>query len=98
VQLLAVNPTTPTTPIDRKGPDVTREAPKQRGSPDGSLERRAPKDRVFGWLAFVILAVALGTGVGLKQIDSSNGNVGQAPTADQILTHAGSSKQVPSPR
>ena len=52
-----------------------------------SAEHR--KAAIFGWLAFVIVAVALGTGVGLKQIDSSNGNVGQAHTADQILTHAG---------
>jgi hypothetical protein len=47
------------------------------------------KGAIFGWLAFVIVAVALGTGVGLKQIDSSNGNVGEAHKADQILTHAG---------
>jgi uncharacterized membrane protein YdfJ with MMPL/SSD domain len=47
------------------------------------------KAAIFGWLAFVIVAVALGTGAGLKQIDSSNGNVGQARTADQILTQAG---------
>ncbi len=47
------------------------------------------KTAVFGWLAFVIIAVALGMGAGLKQIDSSNANVGQAHQADQILTHAG---------
>ena len=47
------------------------------------------KTAILGWLAFVILAVALGTAVGLKQIDATNGNVGQAHQADQILTHAG---------
>ena len=47
------------------------------------------KTAIFGWLAFVLAVVVLGTGAGLKQIDQSNSNVGQAHKADQILKQAG---------
>ena len=35
------------------------------------------KTAVFGWIAFVILAIAAGTAVGTKQIDQRDANVGQ---------------------
>ncbi|HET6867370.1 MAG TPA: MMPL family transporter [Solirubrobacteraceae bacterium] len=44
---------------------------------------------IFGWLAFVISAVVIGTAVGQKTIDNQNNNVGEAHRADQILTQAG---------
>src|ERR1700759_3374487 len=44
---------------------------------------------IFGWLAFVIAAVVIGTAVGQKTIDNQNNNVGQAHRADQILKQAG---------
>ncbi|MGN6871003.1 MAG: MMPL family transporter [Solirubrobacteraceae bacterium] len=44
---------------------------------------------IFGWLAFVISAVVIGTAVGQKTIDNQNNNVGQAHHADQILKQAG---------
>jgi uncharacterized membrane protein YdfJ with MMPL/SSD domain len=47
------------------------------------------KTAVFGWLAFVIAAVVVGSIVGTKQIDEANANVGQAHRADQILKQAG---------
>ena len=47
------------------------------------------KTAIFGWLAFVIAAVVLGMGAGVKQIDQSNSNAGQAHKADQILKQAG---------
>src|SRR5581483_6492573 len=47
------------------------------------------KTAVFGWLAFVIAALAIGQAVGTKQIDQNNANVGQAHKADQILRDAG---------
>lgn len=47
------------------------------------------KTAIFGWLAFVIVAVVLGMGAGLKQIEQSNSNAGQAHKADQILKQAG---------
>ncbi len=47
------------------------------------------KTAVFGWLAFVVIAVAAGTAVGTKQIDQQDATVGQAHKADQILKQAG---------
>ena len=44
---------------------------------------------IFGWLAFVISAVVIGTAMGQKTIDQQNNNVGQAHRADQILKQAG---------
>jgi uncharacterized membrane protein YdfJ with MMPL/SSD domain len=55
----------------------------------GRWSSRNRKTAIFGWVAFVIVAIVLGTGVGLKQIDQSNNNVGQAHQADQILRQAG---------
>ena len=47
------------------------------------------KTAVFGWLAFVIAALAIGMQVGTKQIDQQNANVGQSHRADNILRDAG---------
>src|SRR5581483_11156354 len=44
---------------------------------------------IFGWLAFVISAVVIGTAMGQKTIDNQNDNVGQAHRADQIIKQAG---------
>jgi uncharacterized membrane protein YdfJ with MMPL/SSD domain len=55
----------------------------------GHWSARHRKAAINGWLAFVFTAVFLGMGVGLRQIDQSNGNVGQAHQADQILKQAG---------
>ena len=43
------------------------------------------KTAVFGWLAFVVVALALGMAVGTKQLKVEDANVGQAHKADQIL-------------
>src|SRR5437763_3825754 len=44
---------------------------------------------IFGWLAFVLCAVVVGTAMGQKTLDQQNNNVGQAHRADQILKQAG---------
>ena len=43
------------------------------------------KTAVFGWLAFVVAAVAIGMTVGTKNIKIEDANVGQSHKADQIL-------------
>src|SRR3954451_2038161 len=43
------------------------------------------KTALIGWLAFLLVAFAVGTKVHTKQIDSNNANVGQSHKADQIL-------------
>ncbi|HEU5279463.1 MAG TPA: MMPL family transporter [Gaiellaceae bacterium] len=47
------------------------------------------KKAIFGWLAFVVLSIAIGMVVGTKQIDHNNSNVGEAHRADQMLLDAG---------
>jgi uncharacterized membrane protein YdfJ with MMPL/SSD domain len=47
------------------------------------------KTATFGWLAFVVGALALGSVVGTKQIDPKDGNVGQSRRADHMLRDAG---------
>src|SRR5205809_234944 len=47
------------------------------------------KTAVFGWLAFVVIALAVGMQVGTKQIDQNDANVGQSHRADHILRDAG---------
>ena len=50
---------------------------------------------IFGWLAFVLAAIVIGTAVGQKTIDQQNNNVGQAHRADQILKQAGFTESGP---
>jgi RND superfamily putative drug exporter len=47
------------------------------------------KTAVFGWVAFVLVAVVAGNMIGTKQIDQRDANTGQAHKADQILKQAG---------
>src|SRR3954453_4432492 len=47
------------------------------------------KTAVFGWLAFVVAALAIGQVVGTKQIKVNDANVGQSHRADMILQDAG---------
>jgi uncharacterized membrane protein YdfJ with MMPL/SSD domain len=53
------------------------------------------KTAIFGWLAFVIASIVIGTMVGQKTIDQNNNNVGQAHRADQILKQAGFAESDP---
>src|SRR5215471_910928 len=47
------------------------------------------KTAVFGWLGFVVAAVAIGHFVGTKKIDQQNAKVGQSHQADELLRKAG---------
>src|SRR3954447_3494093 len=47
------------------------------------------KTAVFGWIAFVVLALAAGAVIGTKQIDQRDLTVGQSHRADRILRDAG---------
>src|SRR5215471_16693268 len=50
---------------------------------------------IFGWLAFVLSAIVVGTAMGQKTIDQQNNNVGQAQRADQMLKQAGFTESGP---
>jgi RND superfamily putative drug exporter len=55
----------------------------------GRWSARHWKTAVFGWLAFVVAALAIGQMVGTKNIDQQDANVGQSRTADHMLRDAG---------
>jgi RND superfamily putative drug exporter len=55
----------------------------------GRWSARHRKIAIFGWLAFVAVAFALGNAVGLKTIDDTDMNVGEARVADRIIRDAG---------
>ena len=43
------------------------------------------KTAVFGWLAFVVAAFVIGNAVGIKYLDATDANVGEARKGDKIL-------------
>jgi uncharacterized membrane protein YdfJ with MMPL/SSD domain len=47
------------------------------------------KTAVFGWLVFVVAALAIGNVVGTKNINQNDTNVGESKKADKILREAG---------
>ncbi|MFN8222831.1 MAG: MMPL family transporter [Gaiellales bacterium] len=47
------------------------------------------KTAIFGWLAFVVAAVVIGSAAGMKTIDDNDSNVGEARRADHIIRDAG---------
>jgi len=47
------------------------------------------KTAVFGWLAFVVVSLAVGMNMGMKTMSNQDTNVGESHRADQILNHAG---------
>src|SRR4029078_7559773 len=47
------------------------------------------KTAVFGWLAFVLVAAAIGMQAGTISIDEHTANVGESRTADKIIDDAG---------
>jgi uncharacterized membrane protein YdfJ with MMPL/SSD domain len=53
------------------------------------------KTAIFGWLAFVLASIAIGTMVGQKTIDQQNSDVGPAHRADQILNQGGFAQSDP---
>src|SRR5947209_6053987 len=53
------------------------------------------KTAIFGWLAFVLAAIVIGSAVGQRTIDQQDNNVGQAHRADHILKQAGFSQSGP---
>ena len=54
----------------------------------GGWSARHRRAAIVGWLVFVIGSLVLGASVGQRTIDQSNGSVGQAQRAEQML-HAG---------
>src|SRR6185312_6272400 len=65
------------------------DSPRNIAARMGNWSAAHRKTAIFGWLAFVIAAVVIGTAMGQRTIDQQDTNVGQAHTGDQILKKAG---------
>jgi uncharacterized membrane protein YdfJ with MMPL/SSD domain len=55
----------------------------------GRWSARHRKIAIFGWLAFVIASVVLGSALGTKFLEPSDLNVGEAKKADKLIEDAG---------
>ena len=70
------------TEIDEKG---ERRQPASLAARMGRWSAHHRKAAIFGWLAFVVLAFALGIVSGTKQIDPATSGVGESGRVDRIL-------------
>ena len=69
--------------------------PKNIAARMGRWSASHRKLAIFGWLAFVLSAIVVGTAMGQKTIDQQNNDVGQANRADHILKQAGFTESGP---
>jgi uncharacterized membrane protein YdfJ with MMPL/SSD domain len=60
----------------------------------GAWAAANPKDALFGWIAFVAIAVALGAHFGTKPMPSRESTTGESARADQLLSRVGLSPPV----
>jgi uncharacterized membrane protein YdfJ with MMPL/SSD domain len=69
-------------------PSAETAEPRQRANLAARMGRWSAHHRktaIFGWLAFVAIAFALGTLAGTKKIDTATSGVGESGRADRIL-------------
>src|SRR3954452_25181629 len=72
------------------------DSPQNIAARMGNWSAKHRKTAIFGWLAFVIAAIVIGSAVGQRTIDQTNNNtVGPSARADQILKHGGFSQSGP---
>jgi uncharacterized membrane protein YdfJ with MMPL/SSD domain len=75
-------PTTPTTPVD---PAAPRRRPTNLAGRMGRWSAKHRKKAIFGWLAFVVLAFALGIVSGTTKIEQATSGVGESGRVDKLL-------------
>jgi RND superfamily putative drug exporter len=75
-------PTTPKTPVD---PASEQRRPSNIAGRMGRWSARHRKKAIFGWLAFVVLAFALGILSGTTQIEPATSGVGESGRVDKLL-------------
>src|SRR4051794_36010198 len=64
-------------------------ASKNLAARAGAWSARHRKTAIFGWLAFVVVAFALGNAVGLKQLEDIDAGNGESRTGDRVIDKAG---------
>jgi uncharacterized membrane protein YdfJ with MMPL/SSD domain len=61
-------------------------SPKNLAARAGRWSAHHRKKAIFGWLAFVILAVAIGGSVGTRTLDDSDFGIGESGRADKVVS------------
>jgi uncharacterized membrane protein YdfJ with MMPL/SSD domain len=74
-------------PIPRAATNGGMQNPLNIAARAGRWSARHRKAAILGWLAFVILAIGIGSAVGTRTIDDENGP-GESGRADKALDHA----------
>jgi uncharacterized membrane protein YdfJ with MMPL/SSD domain len=75
-------------PRDVEAPPMISTPPQQKrhlAARAGSWSARNKKKAIFGWLAFVLVAVFLGGAVGTKQLSDADNGSGESGRADKII-------------
>src|SRR5262245_48235326 len=62
--------------------------PRGRAARAGVLSARHRKTAIWGWLAFVIRALFIGSAVGTKTLEHTEGSVGDSGKADKAIADA----------
>jgi RND superfamily putative drug exporter len=75
-------PTTPKAPVD---PTDERRRPTNLAGRMGRWSAKHRKKAIFGWLAFVVVAFALGIVSGTTQIEPATSGVGESGRVDKLL-------------
>ncbi|MGH3021529.1 MAG: MMPL family transporter [Gaiellaceae bacterium] len=79
------DPDEPTTPKNPVEPSAEQRRPTNLAGRMGRWSAKHRKKAIFGWLAFVVLAFALGIVSGTKQIEPATSGVGESGRMDKLL-------------
>src|SRR5918996_2628308 len=79
------DPDEPTTPNSPVGPAGEKRRPTNLAGRMGRWSAKHRKKAIFGWLAFVVVAFALGIVSGTTQIEQATSGVGESGRMDKLL-------------
>ncbi|MGH3057249.1 MAG: MMPL family transporter [Gaiellaceae bacterium] len=79
------DPDEPTRPKNPVEPSAEQRRPTNLAGRMGRWSAKHRKKAIFGWLAFVVLAFALGIVSGTKQIEPATSGVGESGRMDKLL-------------
>jgi uncharacterized membrane protein YdfJ with MMPL/SSD domain len=68
--------------------ELTARTPRGLASRAGAWSARHRKLAIWGWLGFVVVAMAIGNAVGTRTLEHTEGNVGESGRADQAVADA----------
>jgi uncharacterized membrane protein YdfJ with MMPL/SSD domain len=75
--------------IRRQEPDSTAKTARGLASRAGAWSAQHRKLAIWGWLAFVLVAMLIGNAAGTRTLEHTEGNVGESGRADRTIANAG---------